>query len=284
MAILRSIARAAVSVLRGKRPNMGILDQYAKGSPSDQTALDIFKDEWSSRFPGERSDLKAGESPLFEDGRVTWCLSQIGGVSGKTILELGPLEGGHTYQFDRAGARDIVAIEANTRGYLKCLVAKEVLGMPASHFLCGDFVEYLRTNENQYDLCFASGVLYHMKNPAEMIALAAKSADHLFLWTHYYDPEIVSKNLRIAHRFGSGEASVYKDFKHTLYRQEYTQAPSAYLRNWRGFCGGPEEISHWMTREDILACLQHFGMNKIQVGDENREHPNGPCFSLIASR
>jgi hypothetical protein len=188
------MARAAVSVLRGKRPNMGILDQYAKGLPSDQTALDIFKEEWSSRFPDERPDLRAGESPLFEDGRVTWSLDQIGGLDGKTVLELGPLEGGHTYQFDRAGAKKVTSIEANTRCYLKCLVAKEVLGMPAAHFLCGDFVEYLRANRDRYDFCFASGVLYHMKNPAEMIALAAKSADHLFLWTHYYDPEIVLKN------------------------------------------------------------------------------------------
>lgn len=252
---------------------MGILDAYAKGAPSDQTALDIFKEEWSSHFPEERTDLRSGgESPLFNDQRVAWAIEQMGGISGKTVLELGPLEGGHTYQFDRAGAVSIVAVEANTRCYLKCLVAKEVLGMPSAHFLCGDFVE-----------CFASGVLYHMKNPAEMIALAAQSSDHLFLWTHYYDPVVVPKNLRIAHRFSTGEISEYKGFKHTLYRQEYTQAPSAYLRNWRGFCGGPEEISHWMSREDTLACLMHFGMTNIQIGSENMDHPNGPCFSLLAS-
>ena len=278
------MARAAVSVLRGKKPNMGILNVYAKGMPSDQAALDIFKEEWSSQFPGERPDLRAGESPLFHDSRVAWAIEQIGGMNRKNVLELGPLEGGHTYQFDRAGAASTVAIEANTRCYLKCLVAKEVLGMPSAHFLCGDFVEYLRVNRTHYDLCFASGVLYHMKNPAEMIALAAQSSNHLFLWTHYYDPVIVPKNLRIAHRFGSGEASEYKGFKHTLYRQEYTQAPSAYLRNWRGFCGGPEEISHWMSRDDILACLKHFGMTDVKIGDENREHPSGPCFSLLASR
>ncbi|MBC8104440.1 MAG: class I SAM-dependent methyltransferase, partial [Cytophagales bacterium] len=142
---------------------MGILDVYAKGVPGDQTALDIFKEEWSSRFPEERADIRSGgESPLFDDPRVAWAIEQIGGISGKTVLELGPLEGGHTYQFDRAGAASIVAVEANTRGYLKCLIAKEVLGMPSAHFLCGDFVEYLRVNQMHYDLCFASGVLYHM--------------------------------------------------------------------------------------------------------------------------
>jgi hypothetical protein len=263
---------------------MGIRDQYVTGAPSDQKALDIFQGEWSSHFPPDRPDLKAGESPLFADHRVIWTLEQIGGVQGKRILELGPLEGGHTYQFDRAGAASVIGVEANTRGYLKCLVAKEVLGMPSAHFLCGDFVDYLRTNQDHFDLCFASGVLYHMRNPVEMIALAAKPSDHVFLWTHYYDPAVVPKNLRIAHRFGSGEAAEYQGFRHTLYRQEYTQAPSAYLRNWRGFCGGPEEISHWMTREDIIGCLKHFGMPDITIGDENKDHPNGPCFSLIASR
>jgi hypothetical protein len=39
-----------------------------------------------------------------------------------------------------------------------------------------------------------------------------------------------------------------------------------------------------MSREDIIACLKHFGMSDIRIGDKNREHPNGPCFSVLASR
>ena len=53
------------------------------------------------------------------------------------MLELGPLEGAHTYMLDRAGASEVVAIEGNTRAFLKCLITKELLSMPSARFLVG---------------------------------------------------------------------------------------------------------------------------------------------------
>ena len=38
-----------------------------------------------------------------------------------------------------------------------------------------------------FDICFASGVLYHMRNPAELIALIARATDRVLLWTHYME-------------------------------------------------------------------------------------------------
>ncbi len=101
------------------------MDIYASEAPSPQLAVDIFAGEWSSRFP-PGSDIDGGQAELFEDRRISWMIDQLEGVEGLRILELGPLEGGHTYMLDRAGA-DVVAIEANQRAYLKCLITKEVL-------------------------------------------------------------------------------------------------------------------------------------------------------------
>ena len=81
---------------------------------------------------------------FFDDGRIQFAVGRFGGVQGLSILELGPLESGHPYMLQKAGAREIVAVEANTRAYLKCLIAKEVLGLEAAHFTLGDFEEYLR--------------------------------------------------------------------------------------------------------------------------------------------
>lgn len=41
---------------------------------------------------------------------------------------------------EQAGAAEVVAVEANTRSFLKCLCIKEVLGMRAVRFLLGDGV------------------------------------------------------------------------------------------------------------------------------------------------
>jgi len=72
---------------------MNILDQYVKTGPNPQNALDIFKGEWSSKWPAPYDD-STGKSALFEDGRIIWAEEQLGGFKDCNILELGPLEGG----------------------------------------------------------------------------------------------------------------------------------------------------------------------------------------------
>ena len=178
----------------GEPGAVGMPTRYETSAPSVQTALDIFPGEWSSELPGEFARCRAGDIPLFQDTRIAWLLEQMGSIEGMNVLELGPLEACHSYMLDRAGARRVVSIEANRRAFLKCLIVKEVLGLPTCEFLCGDFMEYLRESEEQFDLIVASGVLYHMIEPAELLHRAASRTDNLFLWTHFYDQECLDRN------------------------------------------------------------------------------------------
>jgi hypothetical protein len=258
---------------------VNILDYYVTAAPDPQNALDIFKNEWASRLPEPLAALHAGAIPLFEDPRIDWALEQWGGVEGRTVLELGPLEAGHTYMIERAGAASILSIEANTRAYLKCLIVKELLELHRARFVCGDFVEFLRTNQAHYDVCIASGVLYHMRNPIELLALLAKASDRLYIWSHYYDHNLLSNNPVLADKYTSSNIAEYEGFKCELYRQEYLSA-----LNVMHFCGGSDVYSLWMKRDDILACLRYFGYDNIQTHFEQPDHPNGPSFGLIATR
>lgn len=97
---------------------MDILDAYVLSRPSAQNALDIFKGEWSSRLP-DRFGLRTepGTARLFEDGRVIWAEEVFGDFSGWNVLELGPLEPGHSYMFQAREADKVVSIEANTRAF-----------------------------------------------------------------------------------------------------------------------------------------------------------------------
>ncbi len=217
---------------------------------------------------------------LFQDGRITWLISEVGDLHGCRILELGPLEGAHSYMLERAGAGSIIAVEANTHAYLRCLVVKELLGMQRVKFLCGDCVEYLKSPDcPQFDIGLASGVLYHMVNPVELIALLAQHCQmHLFLWTHYYD-EAWAKANDFQKRFPGAERSTYAGFSHTLVRQYYDN--DIHLPS---FCGGSRPFSNWMYREEILACLKHFGFGKLKINFDHYDHPNGPAFAVLASR
>lgn len=95
-------------------------------APSEQNVINQF-DNWISAAPPGAPFSTGGNSPLFSDGRVEWGIDVLGGVEGLDILELGPLEAGHTYMLHKAGARSVLGIEAMSQSYFKCLAIKEVL-------------------------------------------------------------------------------------------------------------------------------------------------------------
>lgn len=247
-----------------------VLDSYVRQAPNDQVALDIFTGLWSSRLPGPKADLKAGHVNLFQDDRMQWAIKEMGGVRGKKVLELGPLEGGHSYQLEKAGAKSIVSVEANSRAYLKCLIVKELMQMKKVRFLLGDFVEYLKANPKEtFDVIVAHGVLYHMVDPVELIWMLSQATDKLTIWTHYYDADILGERESQPHAF--------KGYPHTVYKNYYSKA-----LNWRGFCGGPNPFSHWLKKTDILGALKFFGFKDIKIAFDEPHSQNGPSLALVA--
>lgn len=248
--------------------------------PSDQNALDLFAGEWSSRPPSDRPDLKAGDTPLFDDPRITWAhdrfieMGLAGGFAGRSVLELGPLEGGHAYRLDRLGAASITAIEANARAYLKCLIVKETLGMPRARFLLGDCISYLRTSDQRFDFGIACGILYHMTNPVELLDLLARRCEALFLWTVYFDPEFIARNPVPGAKFSDSVQREYAGLKYAVHRFNY--GPSL---DWKGFCGGGEIFSYWMEKSDILAALESFGFTDLRL----ELHPNVHGSALMVA-
>jgi hypothetical protein len=282
--IVRKLLNRITAALPLPTQTLEVINQYyVTSAPSPQNALDIFAGEWSSQLPPPFDHLKAGSAALFDDARVKWWDAAIGGFRGKQVLELGPLEGGHTFMLEHLGAATLTAIEANTHAFLKCLIVKELLGMRLAQFQCGDFVEFMRHDDcPTYDIGLASGVLYHMDNPVELMALlASRCRSHILLWTHYYDEDwVIKKSLR--GKFPFSRTAEHMGFKHTLYHQEYGSAGQGL--GWRGFCGGSQPHSSWLTRNDILDCLRHFGFGKMQINFDHYDHPNGPAFALAATK
>jgi hypothetical protein len=272
------IRRFASPLFRGfRKTEAGIRSEYFHSVPSPQNALDIFEGEWYTSLPGDLHDLRAGRIDLFRDPRLTWGLGEIGDLSGKHVIELGPLEGAHTYMLENAGCASVRSIEGNPRAFLKCLVLKEILGLTRSRFLCGDFVEYLRSNACRADLVVASGVLYHMVNPVELLYLISRNTDSLFLWTHYYDEAALAKRADIRKKITAQEQRDFAGFRHTVFRYDYWSSFGL-----KRFCGGPNPHAFWMRRETILDCLRHFGFNSITTGFDEPEHPDGPAFAAVA--
>jgi hypothetical protein len=254
-------------------------ERYVTSGPSAQQVLDIFKGEWSSALPAPFCDCEAGRAPVFGDPRLKWGVERLGGVDGRRVVELGPLEGGHTWMLEQLGAAEITAIEASERAYLKCLTVKELTGLRRARFLYGDSVAYLRETDERFDVGIASGILYHMTNPVELLALLAAHCDRLYLWTHYYDEAALLRAPRVRARFRGTSEATYAGFTHTRHRFHY-QATRFRL----GFSGGSAPYSQWLTRDTILAACRHLGFPHIEMAFDEPYHPYGPSCAFVAMR
>lgn len=258
---------------------MNILDQYVMRAPSDQNVLDLFDGEWSSKMPAA-SNLasRPGTAALFDDARIVWAEQQLGSFEGAEILELGPLEGGHTCMMHARGARSIVSIEANSRAFLKCLCVKQIFDLNRARFLLGDFIAFMQESKKRFDFVIASGVLYHMRDPMEVLDQICSASDRVFIWTHYYDEQVVASNKAIAKKFARAHTADHKGFTYRAAQQSYQAA-----LDWAGFCGGSEATSTWLARGSILEFFEMKGFT-VSVNFEQTSHPNGPAFALAARK
>lgn len=215
------------------------------------------------------------DDPRFQWAHDRFCeMGLTGGFADRDVLELGPLEGGHTYLIDRLGARSVTAIEASARAYLKCLIAKETFGMLRAHFLLGDCLAHLRTTDRTYDIDVACGILYHLTNPVELLARRCRA---IFLWTVFYDPEFIAKQEKPDARFSPAVPMEHAGFKHAVHRFNYGAS-----LDWKGFCSGGELYSYWMEKPEILAALEHFGFGDFHV--EQQPNVHGSALMLTARK
>lgn len=256
-----------------------IRSEYSVLAPGPDAALSLFDGSWSSRLPGRDGP---GRAELFADPRIDWLAEQVGDLNGARVLELGPLEAGHTWMLEQRGAR-VTAVEANHSAFLRCLTVKNLLGM-SSEFVLGDFARSLPSG-GPWDLAVASGVLYHMVEPERLVADLAGASDRVFLWTHYFLDDPAAWHPDAASRIGT-KWRTGEQIDRRCNGVDIRLVPMLYEEalGWSGFCGGPERHSLWMRRGDLLDLLRSFGFDDIRTAFDRPDSPNGPSFAVFAAR
>jgi hypothetical protein len=95
----------------------------------------------------------------------------------------------------------------------------------------------------------------------------------------HYDEELCSRGI-FADNFCAHVPFGFEGFEYTQHRQQYGDVLFA-----ADFCGGTRSTSSWMSRDDILRCLRHFGFANIRgIAYEDRASPRGPSFCLVAAK
>lgn len=250
-------------------------NRFELRAPSNQTIADIFRGSWATDLNTACGVEGTGSATLFDDVRIGMAASNLGRnnrFDGYNILELGPLEGAHSFQLERLGAAQVYGVEANTDAFLKCLLVKEMLNLKARFYL-SDVVSYLQQCQNNFDLVFCVGILYHMADPVELIKQICLHTSRCFVWTHYYDPESPMREgvrtPRIVDRNG---------FQTTYFERDYpTMDGKLYL-------GGNRPQQAWLTQSEIIRTFAHFGMTEASILNDVKDYQLGAHFNCAFSR
>ena len=230
----------------GKRKELDILcNQY----PDPLLPFGILDTKWDHFVLNRESGLRSLDENRLTDPFIDFVADKIGGFIGKSVLELGPYEGFHTYRFCKMGAEKVVSIEGNPRNFLKCLIVKNHYQLNTAQFLLGDFLKYLKRTDVRFDFILAAGVLYHSAYPISLLNQITAKSNTVGICTTLYHPDKLSFNMTGQTREVSIEGT--QPFK--LYQRENTNDWTKNSKSGLDYCA-------WLiSEEDLLRFLDFRG-------------------------
>ena len=108
-------------------------------------------------------------------------LDEVFPLSGKSVIEFGPMDGCLTAGLVAAGVGRLVSIEARAENFIKTLVARQVFGWDNVELVMDDFHNADRVTYGRFDLVFAHGVYYHSVAPFHFFENMLSLSDHVFI-------------------------------------------------------------------------------------------------------
>ena len=211
---------------------------------------------WITNFVIE-GVASGGDYQVINDRRVQQFLERFPDI--RTILELGSLEGGHTFMLARQPSVErILAIDARAANIEKAKFIGSLFGVSNVEFRQANLEQLQLASLGYFDAIFCCGLLYHLPEPWKLISQLPLVAPSLFVWTVYAN---------------ENEVTVEID---GLHGREYVE-------------GGVDEPlsglspkSIWLSLPSLLELLKRSGYRNIEVL-EKQQNPNGPAVSLVAS-
>jgi SAM-dependent methyltransferase len=177
-----------------------------------------------------------------------------------SILELGSLEGGHTFPLAALpGVEQVVAVEGRPENVARAEVVRQALGVTNVRFVLGNLEELDLTTLGRFDAVYCTGLLYHLPRPWELVSRLREVSERLYVWTQCAEAAVPGE-----------EAGGY--------------AGRTY-REWGGWdpLSGLSASSFWPTREELVRLLADAGFPHVHVFGEEHVARRGPAVTLAAA-
>ena len=175
--------------------------------------------------------------------------------SGRTIIDLGCLEGGYTVEFARAGFT-ATGLEIRKENFAKCEYVAKKVGLENLRFVLDD-----ARHVQQYgvfDAVFCAGLLYHLDRPIAFLeTLASVTGRMLLLDTHVarrWRPRWWKKRLSRMTENEGVPGRWYIDYREGISNEAVESALDASYGNPRSF---------WVEKMYLIDALRQVGFTTI---------------------
>jgi hypothetical protein len=212
-----------------------------------------------------------GDRDAVNDYRIR-KLNELCDLEGKRILELGPLEGGHTLAMSKLGPREIVAVEGRPENFIKCAIIKTLYDLNNTRFVLDDLRSATLEKLGRFDICVCLGVLYHLPNPYRVLQAISAVADRVYIWTqHSSDSYPEGDMIKIELEGFVGNAKRASEGK---YYSEVLSKSQA----------GLQERSVWFSLNDLVAAVHDAGFDDVEVLGKGMVAKKMACCLLYAKK
>ncbi len=174
-------------------------------------------------------------------------------LTGKSIVDLGCLEGGYTLEFAKLGMRS-VGLEVRQSNIENCRKIQDAFELPNMEFVQDDV--WNLGNHGQFDAAFCCGLLYHLDRPAAFIDLLGRSAARVaIIHTHFAREDDIEAFPQLSPLTDNEGLPGRWYGEHTAETTEELEA-----LKWTSW---ENRSSFWLTRPGIYECLHRAGYTAV---------------------
>lgn len=216
------------------------------------------REPWITKFAIDGVEY-GGNFDALGDARIGQFFDVFPNV--KTVLELGSLEGGHSFALARAASVErVVAIEARRKSIDNAKFVQGLLNDKKVEFVEADLEKTDLARLGKFDAVLCSGILYHLPEPWKLVERCAAVAPRIFIWTQYAC---------------EGEAKKFSGgYRGKWYREG----------GWLDPLSGVSKYSFWLSLGSLVNLLTANGYKDIRIIENNLNHPNGCAVTLSANQ
>lgn len=237
-------------------------------APDDEIRSAIRNESWTGHnipITATESTLGPGPELIGENRRTVAIKSLIHRFFGErrvSVLDLGALEGGLTFEMAREGY-DALGVEGREENFRKASLIARYYALPNLRFVLKDVKELTPERDGTFDVILCCGLLYHLDDPiAHLRQLVSLLNDDgmLFLDTHVAPDADAAK-------YGTHEKSLSEPVTIHDHRHEYDgrwwSEPSEGDLKERMWSAVSNPRSLWLSRRSLIRALHHSGFAAI---------------------